>query len=325
MRAAYYEANGPAREVLRIGEVPTPEPGPGEVRVKLATSGVNPSDVKSRMGRTRKIAYPRVIPQSDGAGVIDRIGEGVLPARLGERVWVWNGQWKRAFGTAAEYICLPSHQAVKLPDAVGFEIGACLGIPALTASEVVALAGKIEGRPILVAGGAGAVAQYAIQFARMKGATVITTVSSEAKAAHARAAGAEHVIDYKREDVGARVKEITGGEGVAAVLEVDLSANAALAPAVLAPHGHLVVYGTGPEAQLNASWCLFNAITVHFTLVYELQGETRRRGLREVRDALTAGTLRHTVARRLPLAQIAEAHELVEQGAVMGNVVVNIA
>jgi NADPH2:quinone reductase len=324
MRAAYYEANGAAREVLRVGEVPTPEPGPGEVRVKLATSGVNPSDVKSRAGRTRKIAWPRVVPHSDGAGIIDRIGEGVLPARLGERVWVWNGQWKRAFGTAAEYICLPSHQAVKLPDAVGFEVGACLGIPALTASEVVALAGRIDGRPVLVAGGAGAVAQYAIQLARMKGATVIATVSSPEKAARAREAGAGHVVDYKREDVGARIKDITGGEGVAAMLEVDLSANAALAPAVLAPHGHLVVYGTGPEAQLPASWCLFNAITVHFTLVYELQGESRRRGLREIRDALAAGTLHHTVARRLPLDRIAEAHELVEQGAVIGNVVVDI-
>jgi NADPH2:quinone reductase len=324
MRAAYYEANGPAREVLKLGEVPTPEPGPGEVRVKLATSGVNPSDVKSRLGRTRKIAFPRVVPHSDGAGVIDKIGEGVLPARLGERVWVWNGQWKRAFGTAAAFICLPSHQAVKLPDAVGFDVGACLGIPALTASEVVALAGRIEGRPILVAGGAGAVAHYAIQFARMKGATVIATVSSAEKAAHAREAGAQHVIDYKREDVGARVKDITGGEGVAAVLEVDLSANAALAPAVLAPHGRLVVYGTGPEAQLNASWFLFNAVAVHFTLVYELQPEPRRRGLREVRDALAAGTLLHAVAKRLPLDRIAEAHELVEQGAVIGNVVVDV-
>jgi NADPH2:quinone reductase len=310
--------------VLKVGDVATPTPGPGEVRVKLATSGVNPSDVKSRMGRTRKIAWPRVVPHSDGAGVIDRIGDGVLPSRLGERVWVWNGQWKRAFGTAAEYICVPSHQAVKLPDAVGFEVGACLGIPALTASEVVALAGKIEGRPILIAGGAGAVAHYAIQLARIKGATVVTTVSSAEKAAHARDAGAQHVIDYKREDVGARVKDITGGEGVAAVLELDLSANAALAPAVLAPHGHLVVYGTGPEAQLPASWCLFNAITVHFTLVYELSGESRRRGLREVRDALAAGTLRHTIARRLPLDRIAEAHELVEQGAVIGNVVVDL-
>jgi NADPH2:quinone reductase len=150
-------------------------------------------------------------------------------------------------------------------------------------------------------------------------------VSSAEKAAHARAAGAEHVIDYKREDVGARVKDITGGEGAAAVLEVDLSANAALAPAVLAQHGRLVVYGTGPEAQLNASWFLFNAITVHFTLVYELQGEARRRGLREIRDALAAGTLKHAVAKRLPLDRIAEAHELVEQGAVIGNVVVEIA
>ena len=140
MRAAYYEQNGSAREVLRVGEVETPQAGAGEVRVKLATSGVNPSDVKSRQGSTRKIAWPRVIPHSDGAGVIDQVGDGVAKSRIGERVWVWNGQWKRAFGTAAEYIALPAAQAVKLPDNVSFEAGACLGIPAMTAIHAVTLA-----------------------------------------------------------------------------------------------------------------------------------------------------------------------------------------
>src|ERR1700744_204828 len=137
MRVAYYERNGVAREVLRVSEVDTPKAGPGEVRVKLATSGVNPSDVKSRQGLTRKIAYPRVIPQSDGAGVIDQVGDGVPKSRIGERVWIWNGQWKRPFGTAAEYISLPAAQAVKLPDKVSFEVGACMGIPALTAYHAV--------------------------------------------------------------------------------------------------------------------------------------------------------------------------------------------
>ena len=140
MRAAYYERNGTARDVLRVGEVDTPQAGPGEVRVKLATSGVNPSDVKSRQGSTRKIAWPRVIPDSDGAGHIDQVGDGVPKSRIGERVWVWNGQWKRAFGTAAEYIALPAAQAVKLPEQVSFEAGACLGIPAMTAHHAIALA-----------------------------------------------------------------------------------------------------------------------------------------------------------------------------------------
>src|SRR6266850_85252 len=197
MRAAYYEKNGPARDVLRVAEVETPQPGPGEVRVKLATSGVNPSDVKSREGRTRKIAYPRVIPHSDGAGEIDMVGEGVAPSRLGERVWTWNGQWKRPFGTAAEYIALPSIQAVRLPAAISFEAGACLGIPALTAWHAIDIAGTTKGTTLLIAGGAGAVAHYAIQFAKARGATVLTTISSPEKAKIARDAGADHTIDRK--------------------------------------------------------------------------------------------------------------------------------
>src|SRR5215831_5714217 len=214
MRAAYYERNGAAREVLRVAEVDAPQAGPGEVRVKLATSGVNPSDVKSRLGTTRKIAWPRLIPQSDGAGVIDQVGDGIAKSRIGERVWIWNGQWKRAFGTAADYIALPAAQAVKLPDAIGFEAGACLGIPAMTAVHAVTLAGAGKGSTVLVAGGAGAVSQYAIQFAKAVGATVLTTVSSAEKAAAAREAGADHTIDYKRENVGERVMELTGKRGV---------------------------------------------------------------------------------------------------------------
>src|SRR5476651_2584892 len=227
MRAAYYEKNGPAREVLRVGEVPTSTPAPGEVRVKLATSGVNPSDVKGRHG-SRKIAWPQLVPQSDGAGVIDHVGDGVAKSRIGERVWVWNGQWKRPFGTAAEYIALPSAMAVKLPDNVSFEEGACLGIPAMTAIHAVALANAAKGSTLLVAGGAGAVSQYIIQFAKALGATVLSTISSPEKAAAAREAGADHMIDYKREDVGERVMELTGKRGVDAVIEMDLAANAKL-------------------------------------------------------------------------------------------------
>src|SRR5438105_9922501 len=166
MRAAAYDKNGTATEVLRVLDVETPQPGPGEVQVRLHASGVSPSDVKNRAGLTRKIAFPRVIPHSDGAGVIDAIGEGVSPTRLGERVWIWNGQWRRAFGTAAEAITLPSEQALALPANVGMEAGACLGIPAYTAYQAVVLTGAAEGSTVLVAGGAGAVGHYAIQFAK---------------------------------------------------------------------------------------------------------------------------------------------------------------
>ena len=195
MRAVYYEKNGAAYDVLRLDEIKTPGAGPGEVRVKLAASGVNPSDVKARQGTTRKIAWPQVIPHSDGAGVIDQVGSGVLSSRIGERVWVWNGQWKRAFGTAAEYIVLPAAQAVRLPDDVSFEAGACLGIPAMTAVHAVTLAGAARDTTLFISGGAGSVSQYAIQFAKMSGAKVITTISSEEKAKAARVAGEQYVTE----------------------------------------------------------------------------------------------------------------------------------
>jgi NADPH2:quinone reductase len=325
MRAAWYEKNGAAAEVLTVGDVETPRPGPGEVRVKLATSGVNPSDVKSRAGTARKIAFPRVIPHSDGAGEIDAVGEGVAAARVGERVWTWNAQWKRPFGTAAEYVVLPSAQAVALPATIDFAAGACLGIPALTAWHALALADAHAGAKLLIAGGAGAVAHYAIQFAKARGATVITTVSSPAKAEVARAAGADHVVDYKRENVGERVASFTGKAGVDAVIELDLAANAALVPAVLRPKGTVVVYGTGrPEAQIPASFCLVNSIRLQFMLVYELTAEERARAIADITSMLKANALIHNVAARLKLSDIVAAHRMVEDGKAIGNVVMEL-
>ncbi len=324
MRAAYYESNGSAREVLRVGEIATPQAGPGEVRVKLATSGVNPSDVKARQG-SRKIAWPQLIPQSDGAGVIDQAGDGVPQSRIGERVWVWNGQWKRPFGTAAEYIALPAAMAVKLPDNVSFEAGACLGIPAMTAVHAVALAKAGRDTTLLVSGGAGSVSQYVIQFAKAQGATIITTISSPEKAAIAREAGADHTIDYKRENVGERVMEITGKRGVDAVLEMDLAANAKLIPAVLRPKGSVIVYGTGaPEITLPAAFCLVNSITVQFFLVYELDQSERQHTIDVITRALEAGKLINRVAKPgHKLADIVAAHEAVERGTI-GNVIVTM-
>ena len=325
MRAAYYEMNGTAREVLRVGEVETPQAGPGEVRVKLATSGVNPSDVKSRQGTARKIAWPRVIiPQSDGAGVIDQVGDGVPQARLGERVWIWSGQWKRPFGTAAEYIALPSAQAVRLPERVSFAEGACLGIPAMTAYHAVMLADAEKGTVLLVSGGAGAVSQYIIQFAKAAGATVLTTISSPEKAEAARAAGADHAIDYKREDVGAQVMDLTGKRGVDAVIEMDLSANAKLIPAVLRPKGSVIVYGTGPEAVIPASFCLVNTIRLQFFLVYELDAGERERTIAAIHRGLSDGRLINRMAQpTYALADIVAAHEAVERGSI-GNVIVTV-
>ena len=325
MRAAYYESNGPAREVLRVADVETPQAGRGEVRVRLRTSGVNPSDVKSRAGLTRKIAFPRVIPHSDGAGEIDAVGEGVSPARVGERVWVWNGQWRRPFGTAAEWIVLPSEQAVRLPANVTMEAGACLGIPAYTGYQGVLLARAKEGSTVLVAAGAGAVGHYAIQFAKKRKATVITTVSSPAKAEIARAAGADHVIDYKREDVGERVMAITAKRGVDAVIEMDLAANARLLPTVLAPNGVVAVYGSGAaEASIPFQFLLQNSITLQFFLVYLMPAEMRQRATADITQMLEQGELIHNVAQTFDLGDIVAAHEAVESGKAMGNIVVKL-
>jgi NADPH:quinone reductase len=325
MRAAYYESNGPARDVLRVGDVDTPAPGPGEVRVRLLASGVNPSDVKNRAGLTRKIAFPRVIPHSDGAGEIDRVGDGVAHSRVGERVWVWNAQWRRPFGTAAEFITLPARQAVPLPANVAMEAGACLGIPAYTGYQAVELAGIGEGSTVLIAAGAGAVGHYAIQLAKRRKASVITTVSSPAKAEIARQAGADHVIDYKRENVGERVMAITAKRGVDAVIEMDLAANARLLPEVVAPNSTVAIYGSGaPEVAIPFQALLQNSIALKFFLVYLMPSQLRERATADLTRMLERGELIHNVAQTFELGDIVAAHEAVEAGKAMGNIVVRI-
>ena len=323
MRAAFYETNGLADAVLKVDEIDTPKPGPGEVRVKLKTSGVNPSDVKSRMGLTRKMSFPRVIPHSDGAGSIDAVGDGVPQSRLGERVWLWNGQWKRPFGTAAEYIVLPSAQAVRLPDKVSFEAGACLGIPAMTAFHAVELAAATKETTVLVSGGAGSVSQYVIEFAKARGAKVITTISSPEKAKIARECGADHTIDYKREDVGARIAEFTDKHGVDAIIEMDIAANAKLIPAALKPRGSVIIYGTGAmEATIPAQWCLVSSTRLQFFLVYELDPTRREHVIHGVNRALEHGILSNRTAPPFPLEKIVAAHQAVENGSAAGNVIV---
>ena len=287
MRAAYYEQNGSAREVLRVGEVETPQAGPGEVRVKLATSGVNPSDVKSRQGSNRKIAWPRVIPHSDGAGIIDQVGDGVAASRIGERVWVYNGQWKRPFGTAAEYIALPATQAVRLPHNISFESGACLGIPAMTAYQAAGAGRRRQRHDACSYPAAPDRSANTSSSSPRRWARRCSPPSPRRRRPRPRARPAPTTtIDYKREDVGERVMEITGKRGVDAVIEMDLTANAKLIPAVLRPRGSVIVYGTGPEAVLPAAFCLVNTIRLQFFIVYELDSRrTRARGHRHHRRA----------------------------------------
>ncbi len=322
MRVAYYEKNGPAPEVLKLGEMDTPKPGPGEVRVRLRASGVNPSDVKNRAGTTRKIAFPRVIPHSDGAGEIDQVGEGVSQKRVGERVWTYWAAWKRPFGTAAEYVVLPEHLAVRLPERISFDAGAALGIPAMTGYRAIEIADAQKGMTVLVAGGAGSVAQYAIQFAKARGASVIATISSEQKAKAAHEAGADHAINYRTENVGERVMQITDRKGVDAVIELDLAANAKLLPAVLRPRGQVVIYGTMPEATIPASFCLVNTIRLQFFLVYELSQDERARSIAGITRMLEENRLLNRVGPTFGLDQIVAAHEAMEAARDIGKIVV---
>jgi NADPH:quinone reductase len=325
MKAAWYRSNGLARDVLEVGELPTPQPGPGEVRVKLHTSGVNPSDVKSRA--RRPLGAELIVPHSDGAGVIDAVGVGVPAARVGERVWLWNAQWQRPLGTAAQYIALPSPQAVALPDGVDFDAAACFGIPALTALQAVHLAGPLQDKTVLVTGAGNAVGHFVTQLAVLQGATVIGTAGAPARQMHARDAGAAHVIDYKIDDVAARVAELTQGRGVDAVIDMDFSSTAALlSRKVLKPHGHLVCYGSNQpgEVALDFRTLLFDSLRLTFFLVYELQPHDRDRAVQRLTELLRADQLKHTVAQTFTLDHIAAAHEAVEAGTVVGNVVIRI-
>jgi NADPH2:quinone reductase len=323
MRAAVYSSFGPAFQVLSIAILPEPVPGPGEVRVKLMASGVNPSDVKSRALATRNAVYPRVIPHSDGAGIVDAVGENVDPGRVGARVWVFNAQWQRADGTAAEYVCVPAELAPALPSNADFDTGACLGIPALTAWRAVTMNGGVRERRVLVTGGAGAVGHAAIQIAKYEGATVYATVSSPEKAAIARAAGADATIDYKTEDVAARIRELTKGEGVDRVIDMDVAANGAVVAASLKSGGTAVVYGSGkPDFQLPFMPLIGKNLTYAFFIMYELTPAQRRDGCAYVNSRIAMGHLKMPIAARFPLADIAKAHEAVESGKTTGNVVV---
>ncbi|AKQ60201.1 NADPH:quinone reductase [Bordetella hinzii] len=322
MLAARYRSNGAAREVLELATLPDPVPGPGEVRVKVAYSGVNPSDVKSRAG-SRPVEQGYVVPHSDGAGEIDAVGQGVDPARLGQRVWLWNAQYGRRDGTAAQYVCLPAGQAVPLPEGVSLQAGAALGIPALTAVHALRLAALSPGEPVLVTGAASNVGFYAAQLARLAGAEVIGTVGAEDKAQSLRALGLQRLIDYKREPVAERVRAWTGGRGAHALIDLDFSRSARLVrEGALADHARFVCYGSNDRGDIPihfASW-LPRAISLHFFLVYTLTPQARQAAIAELQARLPE--LRHHAVEIYPLADIVAAHERVESGRFAGKVLV---
>lgn len=332
MKAIAYDKFGPAAEVLRLVERPDPQPGPGDVLVDVKASGVNPSDVKLRAGArpgglAAVMPFPEIIPHSDGAGVISAVGEGVDPARVGRRVWLWNAQWERAHGSAAEKIALPSEQAAPLPDAAGFDVGACLGIPGVTAWCSVFSGGSVEGKDVLVAGGAGAVGALAIRMAKLGGARkVIATVSGPEKGAVAEAAGADAVVNYRSEDVVAAVRAATGGRGVDRISEVEFGGNLAASAELIEPAGWIVTYASmaAPTPQLPFYQLMFKNVTVKFLVVYRLEAALRRAAEADLHRWLSSGALTADIDARFDLADAAAAHDYVERGGRRGPVIVDV-
>jgi NADPH2:quinone reductase len=309
MFTARYEKHGPASEVFILGDVETPRPGAGQVRVKIAFSGINPTDVKSRAGAVASVINDFQIPHHDGSGVIDAVGDGVSPERIGERVWLMLAAKGSRYGTAAEYCIVDSDFALPLPTSVSFELGATLGVPAVTASYCLFSDGPIEGQSVLVTGGAGAVGRCAIQLAKWGGARVYTTVSSESKAAVARAAGADVVINYRENDVTAALSD----KEIDRIIEVNLAANLETDIAIAQPGMKIVSYAAdGPDPLLPRRSLMTAGVTIEFMLLYTLTSDKFAKAVELTEQALKSGALTAPLIRVLPLTEIARAHELVE-------------
>lgn len=317
MKAAYYSSKGPAREVLIVGDLPDPVPQAGEVLVRIAHSGVNPSDVKSRSGITSPaMEFARVIPHSDGAGVIEAVGEGVSGQLVGQRVWTINGQWQRPSGTAAELIALPESQVAPLPENISTETGASLGIPLLTAWYAVHACGGLLGKTVLVYGATGAVGGYATQLAALSGARVIGVAGSTEKCQLASRLGAEWVINRNEQDVAASVREITGGKGVDAIIEVDAAANAGKYGELLKFGGDVIIYGSGAGViEVPFRSMIVGFVSLRFFIVYNLPVPVRKAAIEVLTPLLVRGALQHPQVENFPLSEIAKAHERVESGA----------
>jgi NADPH:quinone reductase len=329
MQAAWYDRPGKAHEVIQFGQIPVPEPGVGEVRIRVYASGVNPSDTKRRSGWGGVAAsLDRVIPHQDGAGTIESIGEGVNPNRIGERVWIYEGQFEQPFGTAAEYVVVPERKAVHLPDRISYAEGACLGVSAMTAHRAVFADGDVRDRLVLVTGGGGSVGSYAVQWSKWGGATVIATVSRPEQAEIAKVAGADDIINYKHEDVVARIRELTGKEcGVDRLVDVNFAANVAIADATLNTNGVVVLYAGNPGELLNipiVPW-EFRNITIRMIRVYTVPQAAKDAAIRDITTALEAGILHFQIAKTFSLQQVADAHEAQDSGQTIGKIIIEMA
>ena len=327
MRTAWFESFGSAEDVLQIGEQETPSAGPGEVLIRVATSGVNPSDVKKRAGSFPNLLEDGfVIPNSDGAGVIEGVGEGVAGSRVGERVWIYQAQYGRRFGTAAEYVAIDSSRAPKLPDNTSFEVGACLGIPVMTAHRCVFADGDVAGQTVLVTGGAGRVGHYAVQWASQAGATIIATASNDEDKAVCIAAGAAHVVNHRDDDVVGAIMAATDGALVDRIIDVEFGANLPTSVEVLRIGGTIATYSSTQvtEPKLPFLTMMYKDLTVRLVIVYAMPEEAKELAIADIEKALSADSLQHRVAQTLPLDDIAKSNELIEQGSIRGAVVLTI-
>lgn len=325
MRAITYARFGPAHEVLALETMATPSPAAGEVLVRLVTSGVNPSDVKARAGGRPGVTEPpfrKIIPHSDGAGVIEAVGDGVATERVGERVWLWNGQWKRAFGTAAEYIAVPSEQAVALPDTTSFEEGAVLGIPGLTAAHAVLGGGAVAGKTVLVSGGAGTVGHLAVQVAKASGARVLATARGAAGLEAAQSAGAERVFDYSDPNLAEQILEATDGTLIDRIVEVEFGSNAETNAQIIAERGTIATFGSAKDMtpMLPFYPLMFKAVTLDLVLVYLLKDEERRAAIADLTALLRKSALKFRISHVLGLEECAKAHDLIAEGDRAGSV-----
>ncbi len=328
MQAAFYTATGPADAVLTVDEQSTPQPSANELLIRLHASGVNPSDVKARAGLragSSSMPFARIVPHSDGAGIITAVGEGVDPARVGERVWLCNGQWQRASGTAAQYIAIDQALVFELPEHSSFAEGAALGIPALTAAHCVFSGGAVKGQTLLINGGAGTVGYLAVQMAVAAGAKVITS-SSAAQRQLLLDAGVASALDYSAEDLADQILSANAGKGVDRIIEVEFGANADTNAAVIKDRGTLVAYGSAKEQRPEIPFYpfMFKGVTLDLVLVYKLSAQERTAAAERVNAALSSAKLQVPVHAKYPLRECAKAHEAVEAGNRSGAIIVEI-
>ncbi len=320
MRAAVYDSYGSAADVLRVTDIDKPEPGPGEVRVRIELSGVNPTDWKSRSGATPRPISGFQVPHHDGTGVIDAVGEGVGQGRVGQRVWTWLAASSSRWGTAAEWSVVPSRQAVPLPAAASAELGASLGVPAMTAHRCLCADGPVEGKSVLVAGGAGAVGHFAIELAKYFGARVAATVSGPEKAELAARAGADLVVNYREPDAAERLQSFA--PKMDRIVELALGANLELDLAVSGPQTHIVDYAAEPsDPVLPVRRFMTANVALRFVLLYGVPGPALDQAAADISSAIEAGALTELPITRFGLEQVAAAQDAVEAGAV-GKVVV---